>query len=79
MNQELMPLGHAKDTLIDLAIRFRPKLLTAILILAATKPYQVGEYIAVVGVEGEVETIALFNTALRHPDRSRIIVPNLTT
>jgi small conductance mechanosensitive channel len=41
-----------------------------------TKPYRVGEYIAVVGVEGEVETIALFNTALRHPDRSRIIVPN---
>ncbi len=162
MNQELTPLGHAKDTLIDLAIRFGPKLLTAILILTAahlsppgsparqaagsaridleppvrqlltrvtrvlvlglfvlmalqnlgvellpliaglgvagagialatqgvlsnmvagltiifTKPYRVGEYIAVVGVEGEVETIALFSTALRHPDRSRIIVPN---
>src|SRR5271169_220647 len=162
MNQELTPLGHAKDSLIDLAIRFGPKLLTAILILTAgafvanwvasaasrglsridleppvrqlltrvtrilviglfllmalqnlgvellpliaglgvagagialatqgvlsnmvagltiifTKPYRVGEYIAVVAVEGEVETIALFNTALRHPDRSRIIVPN---
>jgi small conductance mechanosensitive channel len=162
MKDELTPLGHAKDTLIDLAIRFGPKLLTAILILTAgvfvanwiasaasrglsridleppvrqlltrvtrilviglfllmalqnlgvellpliaglgvagagialatqgvlsnmvagltiifTKPYRVGEYIAVVGVEGEVETIALFNTALRHPDRSRIIVPN---
>jgi small conductance mechanosensitive channel len=162
MKEELTPLGHAKDTLIDLAIRFGPKLLTAILILKAgvfvanwiasaasrglsridleppvrqlltrvtrilviglfllmalqnlgvellpliaglgvagagialatqgvlsnmvagltiifTKPYRVGEYIAVVGVEGEVETIALFNTALRHPDRSRIIVPN---
>jgi len=162
MKEELTPLGHAKDTLIDLAIRFGPKLLTAILILTTgvfvanwiasaasrglsridleppvrqlltrvtrilviglfllmalqnlgvellpliaglgvagagialatqgvlsnmvagltiifTKPYRVGEYIAVVGVEGEVETIALFNTALRHPDRSRIIVPN---
>lgn len=162
MNQELTPLGHAKDTLIDLAIRFGPKLLTAILILTVgafiatwiaraagrglaridleppvrqlltrvtrvlvlglfvlmalqnlgvellpliaglgvagagialatqgvlsnmvagltiifTKPYRVGEYIAVVGVEGEVETIALFSSALRHPDRSRIIVPN---
>ena len=162
MNGELAPLGQAKDTLIDLAIRFGPKLLTAILILTVgafvaswvaraasrglnridleppvrqlltrvtrvlvlglfvlmalqnlgvellpliaglgvagagialatqgvlsnmvagltiifTKPYRVGEYIAVVGVEGEVETIALFNTALRHPDRSRIIVPN---
>src|SRR5271163_896663 len=162
MNQELTPLGHAKDSLIDLAIRFGPKLLTAVLILTAgafvatwvaraasrglaridleppvrqlltrvtrvlvlglfvlmalqnlgvellpliaglgvagagialatqgvlsnmvagltiifTKPYRVGEYIAVVGVEGQVEAIALFNTSLRHPDRSRIIVPN---
>jgi small conductance mechanosensitive channel len=41
-----------------------------------TKPYRVGEYIAVVGVEGEVEAITLFSTTLRHPDRSRIVVPN---
>jgi small conductance mechanosensitive channel len=41
-----------------------------------TKPYRVGEYISIVGVEGQVEAITLFNTALTHPDRSRIIVPN---
>jgi small conductance mechanosensitive channel len=41
-----------------------------------TKPYRVGEYIAIAGVEGAVEAITLFNTALAHPDRSRIIVPN---
>jgi len=41
-----------------------------------TKPYRVGEYIAVVGVEGQVDAISLFSTTLRHPDRSRIIVPN---
>jgi small conductance mechanosensitive channel len=41
-----------------------------------TKPYRVGEYIAVVGVEGTVDTISLFSTTLRHPDRSRIVVPN---
>jgi small conductance mechanosensitive channel len=41
-----------------------------------TKPYRVGEYIAVVGVEGEVEAITLFSTALRHADRSMIVVPN---
>jgi small conductance mechanosensitive channel len=162
MNNQLDPLAHAKDTLLDLAIRFGPKLLTAILILTAglfvagwaaraierglrrfdleppvrqlltrtarvlvvglfaimalqnlgvellpliaglgvagagialatqgvlsnmvagltiifTKPYRVGEYIAIVGVEGQVEAITLFNTALTHPDRSRIIVPN---
>lgn len=162
MNNQLDPLAHAKDTLIDLAIRFGPKLLVAILILTVgffvggwvaraierglrrldleppvvqlltrvarvlvillfaimalqnlgvellpliaglgvvgagvalatqgvlsnmvagltiifTKPYRVGEYIAIAGVEGQVEAITLFNTALIHPDRSRIVVPN---
>jgi small conductance mechanosensitive channel len=162
MNNGLDPLAHAKDTLVDLAIRFGPKVLVAILILVIgslvagwvaraiaralsrldleppvrqlltrvgralvillfalmalqnlgvellpliaglgvlgagialatqgvlsnivagltiifTKPYRVGEYIAIVGVEGQVEAITLFNTALTHPDRSRIIVPN---
>jgi small conductance mechanosensitive channel len=162
MNNPLDPLAHAKDTLLDLAVRFGPKLLVAILIVTAgffvagwaaraidrglhrlnleppvrqlltriarvlvvglfaimalqnlgvellpliaglgvagagvalatqgvlsnmvagltiifTKPYRVGEYIAIAGVEGQVEAITLFNTALTHPDRSRIIVPN---
>src|SRR5713226_7656406 len=162
MNNQLDPLTHAKDTLLDLTIRFGPKLLVAILIMTVgffvagwvaraiggglsrlelepparqlltrvarvlvvglfaimalqnlgvellpllaglgvagagvalatqgvlsnmvagltiifTKPYRVGEYIAVVGVEGEVEAITLFSTTLRHADRSRIVVPN---
>jgi small conductance mechanosensitive channel len=162
MNNQLDPLAHAKDTLIDLAIRFGPKLLVAILILMVglfvsgwiaraierglrrldleppvvqlltrvarvvvvllfailalqnlgvellpliaglgvagagvalatqgvlsnmvagltiifTKPYRVGEYVAIVAVEGQVESITLFNTVLIHPDRSRIVVPN---
>ncbi len=41
-----------------------------------TKPYRVGEYIAVVGVEGAVDTVSLFSTTLKHPDQSRIVVPN---
>jgi small conductance mechanosensitive channel len=162
MNNGLNDLGQVKNTLIDLAIRFGPKLLAAILILTVgafvagwiarttarglrrmdleppvrqlltrvarvvvlalftilalqnlgvellpliaglgvagagvalatqgvlsnvvagltiifTKPYRVGEYIAVAGVEGEVENITLFSTTLRHADRSRIVVPN---
>ena len=162
MNNQFDPLAHAKDTLLDLAVRFGPKLLVAILIMTVgvfvagwvaraidrglhrldleppvrqlltrvtrvlvvglfaimalqnlgvellpliaglgvagagialatqgvlsnmvagltiifTKPYRVGEYIAIAGVEGQVEAITLFNTALTHPDRSRIIVPN---
>jgi small conductance mechanosensitive channel len=41
-----------------------------------TKPYRIGEYIAIVGVEGSVETISLFSTVLRHSDQSRVVVPN---
>jgi small conductance mechanosensitive channel len=41
-----------------------------------TKPYRVGEYIAVAGVEGQVSTISLFSTTLLHPDHSRVVVPN---
>jgi small conductance mechanosensitive channel len=41
-----------------------------------SKPYRVGEYIAIAGVEGVVETITLFNTTLGHVDRSRVVVPN---
>lgn len=162
MEHELDTLGHAKVALVDLAIRFGPKLLVAILIIAAgvvvsgwvaraadrglhpleleppvrhlltrlarmlivglfgilalqnlgvellpliaglsvagagialatqgvlsnivagltiifTKPYRVGEYISIVGVEGRVEVISMFSTQLTHSDRSRIIVPN---
>lgn len=162
MNDGLKQLDQVKATLIDLAIRFGPKLLTALLILTAgvlaaswaaratarglhrleleppvrmlftrvarlivlilfaimalqnlgvellpliaglgvagagialatqgvlsnvvagltiifTKPYRVGEYIAVVGVEGQVDAITLFSTQLIHADRSRVIVPN---
>jgi small conductance mechanosensitive channel len=162
MNQSLDSLGEARGTLIDLAIRFGPKLLTAILIMIVgafvggwiaratarglhrleleppvqqlltrvarilvlslfailalqnlgvellpliaglgvagagialatqgvlsnmvagltiifTKPYRVGEYVSIVGVEGQVESITLFSTELRHADRSRVVVPN---
>jgi small conductance mechanosensitive channel len=40
------------------------------------KPFRVGEYIAIAGVEGTVETITLFSTTLAHLDRSRVVVPN---
>jgi len=41
-----------------------------------TKPYRVGEYIAIVGEEGQVTMISLFSTTLVHADRSRIVIPN---
>jgi small conductance mechanosensitive channel len=41
-----------------------------------SKPFRVGEYIAIAGVEGVVESITLFNTTLGHVDRSLVVVPN---
>jgi small conductance mechanosensitive channel len=41
-----------------------------------TKPYRVADYVEIVGVEGQVDTITIFNTALVHPDRSRLVIPN---
>jgi small conductance mechanosensitive channel len=41
-----------------------------------TKPYRIGDFIAVAGVEGRVEEISIFNTTLLHTDRSRVVVPN---
>jgi small conductance mechanosensitive channel len=41
-----------------------------------SKPFRVGEYIEIVGVEGVVESITLFSTTLLHVDRSHVVVPN---
>ncbi|HUO05211.1 MAG TPA: mechanosensitive ion channel domain-containing protein [Candidatus Binataceae bacterium] len=41
-----------------------------------TKPYRVGEYIELLGVQGQVATVELFSTTLEHPDRSRVVIPN---
>ena len=41
-----------------------------------TKPFRVGEHIAVAGVEGDVTAIELTSTTLVHADRSRLIIPN---
>jgi small conductance mechanosensitive channel len=162
MNEQAATINHARDTLIDLAIRFGPRLLTALVILIVglmisrwvsgwlgrmlnrrdleppirllltrlvwaacivmflimalqnlgvellpliaglgvagagvalatqgvlsnvvaglsiifAKPFRVGEYIAIAGVEGVVESITLFSTTLTHVDRSHVVVPN---
>ena len=162
MNEQAEAISHAKDTILDLAIRFGPRLFTAVLILIAglavsrwvsgylarvlnrrdleppirslltrvvwvlcvalflimalqnlgvellpliaglsvigaglalatqgvlsnvvaglsiifAKPFRVGEYVAIAGVEGVVESITLFSTTLGHVDRSRVVVPN---
>ena len=46
------------------------------LIIIFTKPFRVGEYVSIAGVEGEVVAISLFSTVLRHADLSSVVVPN---
>jgi small conductance mechanosensitive channel len=41
-----------------------------------SKPFRVGEYISIVGEEGEVAGITVFNTVLAHPDGSQVVIPN---
>jgi small conductance mechanosensitive channel len=41
-----------------------------------TKPFRVGEHIAVAGVHGDVVEIGLAATVLLHADHSRVIIPN---
>jgi small conductance mechanosensitive channel len=50
--------------------------LVAGLLIIFTKPFRVGEYVSLLGVEGRVEIIELFSVVLSHPDRSRIVIPN---
>ncbi|MDE3011158.1 MAG: mechanosensitive ion channel family protein [Pseudomonadota bacterium] len=41
-----------------------------------TRPFLVGDYISIVGEEGQVERITLFSTVLLHTDRSQVVIPN---
>jgi small conductance mechanosensitive channel len=79
MGVELLPLIAGLGVAgagIALAMQGVLSNVVAGLTIIFTKPYRVGDYIAVVGVEGAVDVISLFSTTLRHPDRSRIVVPN---
>ncbi len=50
--------------------------LVAGLLIIFTKPFRVGEYIEIIGVQGEVRVIDLFSTTLLHGDQSRVVIPN---
>jgi small conductance mechanosensitive channel len=50
--------------------------LVAGLTIIFTKPFRVGEYVEMVGVQGLVEAIELFTTTLTHADRSKVVIPN---
>lgn len=50
--------------------------LVAGLTIIFTKPFLVGEYIDILGHEGEVNMIDMFSTVLIHSDKSRVVIPN---
>jgi len=41
-----------------------------------TKPFRVGDFIQLLGVYGEVQTIDIFTTKLVHLDQSIVVIPN---
>ncbi|MEY2919316.1 MAG: hypothetical protein RL261_621, partial [Pseudomonadota bacterium] len=41
-----------------------------------TRPFRVGEYISIAGVDGVVGKISIFSTTLRHSDLSLVVIPN---
>jgi small conductance mechanosensitive channel len=76
---ELLPLVAGLGVAgagIALAMQGLLSNLFAGLTIILTKPFRVGEYIGIVGEEGTVETVTLFQTTLSHPDRSRVVIPN---
>src|SRR5947208_1276431 len=46
------------------------------LMIIITKPFRVGEYVELLGVQGQVDMVELFSTKLVHADRSRVVIPN---
>ncbi len=50
--------------------------LAAGLTIIFTRPFHVGDYISIVGEEGEILDISLFSTTLGHLDRSKVVIPN---
>ena len=61
---------------IGLALQGVLSNIVAGLTIIFTKPYRVGEYIELVGEQGEVKMIDLFSTTLVHPDLSKVVIPN---
>lgn len=76
---ELLPLVAGLGVAgagIALAMQGLLSNLVAGLTIILSRPFRVGEYIAIAGEEGKVESISLFQTSLAHPDRSRVVIPN---
>ena len=76
---ELLPLVAGLGVLgagVALATQGVLSNVAAGLTIIFTKPFRVGEYIAIIGCEGEVTAIGLFSTILVHPDLSQVVIPN---
>jgi small conductance mechanosensitive channel len=76
---ELLPLIAGLSVLgagVALATQGVLSNLVAGLSIIFAKPFRVGEYIAIVGVEGSVQSVTLFSTTLTHVDQSRVVIPN---
>ena len=46
------------------------------ILMVIFKPFKVGDFVTVAGIQGTVQEIEILNTVLNSPDNVRIIVPN---
>ncbi|MBI3414134.1 MAG: mechanosensitive ion channel [Verrucomicrobia bacterium] len=79
LDVQLMPLLAGLGVAgvgLGLALQGVLQNLVAGLTIIFTKPFRVGEYVELLGVEGEVIMVELFSTTLRHADQSRVVIPN---
>ncbi len=63
---------------IGLALQGSLSNLAGGVLILALKPFKIGEYISVSGVEGTVDAIDIFYTHLSTPDNKIIVIPNGT-
>lgn len=76
---ELLPLFASLGVAgvgVGLAMQGVLSNLVAGLTIIFTRPFRVGEYVALAGVSGQVDSITLFSTKLGHTDGSIVVVPN---
>ena len=72
----LAAIFAAAGLAIGLALQGSLSNFAAGVLIIAFRPFKVGDYVQIAGVEGDVEEVSIFTTTLNSKDNKTIIVPN---
>ncbi len=72
----LVAVLGAAGLAIGLALQGSLSNFAAGVLMIIFRPYKLGDLVNVAGIEGFVEEVEIFTTALRTPDKTKIIIPN---